>query len=50
MSEYWEGVQDVIKIIQDIIDSPDKVIDQLSSRQALSVLNAGLKRDLEDNG
>ena len=48
MNEYWEGVQDIANLIQDILNNQDEVIDQLTSRQALGILLNGINQDLQN--
>jgi hypothetical protein len=48
MSEYWEGVQDIANLIQDILNNQDETIDQLTSRQALGILLNGINQDLQN--
>lgn len=49
MSKYWQGVQDIANLIQDILNNQDEVIDQLTSRQALGILLNGINQDLQNN-
>jgi hypothetical protein len=47
---YWDGIRDVIRTLEGIVDSDPNTLNLLTAQQAFSILLTGLKRDVEENG
>jgi hypothetical protein len=47
---YWDGVRDVIRTLEGIVETDPETLNLLTAQQALSILLTGLKRDVEENG
>ena len=45
---YWDGVRDVIRVLERILDSDPDTLNLLTTQQSFSILLTGLKRDLEE--